>query len=67
MEKINWDFGDYNTSKYPLDLNSIPWYPATFPAPIPKLLIGLLSIENQYKANPPKLCGVAPLSGIADS
>lgn len=43
MEKVNWDFGDYNSSKYPIDLNSIPWYPATFPAPIPKFLIGLLS------------------------
>jgi DNA modification methylase len=43
MTKVNWDFGDYNSLKYPLDLNSIPWYPATFPAPIPKFLIGLLS------------------------
>lgn len=43
MKKINWDFGDYNSAKYPLDLNSIPSYPATFPAPIPKYLIGLLS------------------------
>lgn len=43
FEKINWNFEDYNSSKYPLDLNSIPWYPATFPAPIPKYLVGLLS------------------------
>ena len=40
---INWEFKDYNSAKYPLDINSIPWYPATFPAPIPKYLIGLLS------------------------
>lgn len=52
MEKINWDFGDYNTSKYPLDLNSIPWYPATFPAPIPKLLIGLLSAPEDIVFDP---------------
>lgn len=43
LNKINWDFEDYSSSRYPLDLNSIPWYPATFPAPIPKYLVGLLS------------------------
>ena len=52
MEKVNWDFGDYNTSKYPLDLNSIPWYPATFPAPIPKYLIGLLSEPGDIVFDP---------------
>lgn len=43
LMSINWDFSDYNSAKYPLDINSIPWYPATFPAPIPKFLIALLS------------------------
>jgi DNA modification methylase len=43
LQAINWDFSDYNSSKYPLDINSIPWYPATFIPPIPKLLIALLS------------------------
>ena len=43
LNQINWDFSDYNSSKYPLDINSVPWYPATFPAPIPKFLIALLS------------------------
>lgn len=43
MERINWNFDDYSSSKYPLDMNSIPWYPATFPAPIPKYLVALLS------------------------
>lgn len=43
LNQINWDFSDYNSLKYPLDINSIPWYPATFPAPIPKFLIALLS------------------------
>lgn len=52
MEKVNWDFGDYNSSKYPLDLNSIPWYPATFPAPIPKFLIGLLSDPEDIILDP---------------
>jgi DNA modification methylase len=43
LQGINWDFSDYNSSKYPLDINSIPWYPATFIPPIPKLLIALLT------------------------
>lgn len=43
LQGINWNFSDYNSSKYPLDINSIPWYPATFIPPIPKFLIALLS------------------------
>ena len=43
INSINWDFSDYSSMKYPLDINSIPWYPASFPAPIPKYLIALLS------------------------
>lgn len=52
MKSINWGFEDYNSSKYPLDLNSIPWYPATFPAPIPKYLIGLLSDPGDLVFDP---------------
>ncbi len=52
IEKINWDFEDYSSSKYPLDINSIPWYPATFPAPIPKYLIGLLSEPKDLVFDP---------------
>ena len=52
MAMVNWDFSDYNSSKYPLDLNSIPWYPATFPAPIPKFLVGLLSEPEDIVFDP---------------
>ncbi len=52
MGKINWGFEDYSSSKYPLDLNSIPWYPATFPAPIPKYLVGLLSEPGDIVFDP---------------
>lgn len=52
MERINWNFEDFNSSKYPLDLNSIPWYPATFPAPIPKFLIALLSESEDVIFDP---------------
>ncbi len=52
MERINWDFDDYSSTKYPLDLNSIPWYPATFPAPLPKYLIALLSEPEDIVFDP---------------
>lgn len=52
LTKINWDFSDYNSTKYPLDLNSIPWYPATFISPIPRLLIALLSEPNDRVLDP---------------
>lgn len=52
LEQINWDFFDYNSSKYPLDISSIPWYLATFPAPIPKFLIGLLTETGETVLDP---------------
>jgi len=52
LQKINWDFSDYNSSKYPLDINSIPWYPATFIPPIPKFLISLLSKPGDIILDP---------------
>lgn len=52
LSQINWDFTDYNSIKYPIDINSIPWYPATFPAPIPKFLIALLTKEGDIVLDP---------------
>ena len=52
LSQINWNFPDYNSTKYPLDINSIPWYPATFPAPIPKFLIALLTSEGDIVLDP---------------
>ncbi|WMC93499.1 DNA methyltransferase [Kineothrix sp. MB12-C1] len=52
LNQINWDFSDYSSTKYPLDLNSIPWYPATFPAPIPKFLIALLTKQGDTVLDP---------------
>lgn len=52
LGQINWDFSDYNSLKYPLDINSIPWYPATLPPPIPKFLIALLTKENDIVFDP---------------
>lgn len=52
LSSVNWDFSDYNSIKYPLDINSIPWYPATFPAPIPKYLVALLSEKDDCVLDP---------------
>lgn len=52
LQKINWDFSDYNSAKYPLDINSIPWYPATFIPPIPKFLIALLTKPGDTVLDP---------------
>ena len=52
LNQINWDFSDYNSLKFPLDINSIPWYPATLPPPIPKFLIALLTKENDIVFDP---------------
>lgn len=52
LQGINWNFSDYNSSKYPLDINSIPWYPATFIPPIPKFLIALLTQPGDVVLDP---------------
>ena len=52
LQGINWDFSDYNSSKYPLDINSIPWYPATLVPPIPKFLIALLTKPGDIVFDP---------------
>lgn len=52
LQGINWDFSDYSSTKYPLDINSIPWYPATFIPPIPKFLIALLTEPGDIVLDP---------------
>lgn len=52
LNKINWDFSDFNSAKYPFDLNSIPWYPATFISPIPRSLIASLSNVGDVVLDP---------------
>lgn len=49
---INWDLSDYNSARYPYDLNSIPWYPATFISPIPKFLIASLTKPGDTVLDP---------------
>lgn len=52
LQEINWNFSDYNSSKYPLDINSISSYPATFIPPIPKFLIALLTSMGDTVLDP---------------
>lgn len=52
LKRINWDFSDFTSTKYPYDLNSIPWYPATFISPIPRTLISSLSEEEDIVLDP---------------
>lgn len=64
LQGINWDFSDYNSSKYPLDINSIPWYPATFIPPIPKFLIALLTKPGEIVFDPFGGKGTAAVEAI---
>ena len=64
LDSINWDFSDYNSSKYPLDLNSIHWYLATFPPLIPMYLISLLSKEGEVVLDPFGGAGTTAIKSI---
>lgn len=52
LNQVNWDFSDYSSQRFPLDVNSISWYPATFPPPIPKFLIALLTEPGDVVFDP---------------
>lgn len=52
LQEINWNFSDFTSAKYPFDLNSIPWYPATFISPIPRVLVASLSKQGDVVLDP---------------
>ncbi len=52
LNQVNWDFSDYSSQRFPLDVNSMSWYPATFPPPIPKFLIALLTAPKNIVFDP---------------
>lgn len=52
LNQVNWDFSDYSSQRFPLDVNSMSWYPATFPPPIPKFLIALLTAPQNIVFDP---------------
>ena len=52
LNQVNWDFSDYSSQRFPLDVNSMSWYPATFPPPIPKFLIALWTAPQNIVFDP---------------
>lgn len=52
LQGINWDFSDYTSARYPLDLNSIYTYPASMVPLIPKFLIALLTKKGDVVLDP---------------
>lgn len=64
LNQVNWDFSDYSSQRFPLDMNSIPWYPATFPPPIPKFLIALLTKPGDIVFDPFGGSGTAVIEAI---
>lgn len=55
LENINWTFEDYNSQYYPLDINNIHWYPASFVPMIPSLIIQFFSKISDNVLDP--FCG----------
>jgi DNA modification methylase len=52
LERVNWDFEDYSSRVFKLDINSIHWYPASFIPQIPDILIQNLSEEGDIILDP---------------
>ena len=52
LNKIDWNFSDYNSLHFPADINSLHWYPAAFVPQIPSILINVLSKPNDKILDP---------------
>jgi len=52
LDKIDWNFSDYNSLIFPLDINSMHWYPASFVPQIPSILIEVLSKKGETVFDP---------------
>jgi len=52
LERVNWDFEDYSSRLFKLDINGIHWYPASFIPQIPDILIQNLSEEGDIVLDP---------------
>ena len=50
--KIDWGFSDYSSSHYPLEMNSLHWYPASFIPQIPSIFIQELSSPGDIVFDP---------------
>lgn len=52
LNKIDWEFSDFNSLAYPADINFIHWYPGVFVPQIPSILIKALSREGDVVLDP---------------
>lgn len=52
LDRVNWNFEDYTSSSYPLDINSMHWYPASFVPHIPSILVQIFSEPGQMVFDP---------------
>lgn len=52
LRKVDWNFADYRSNQFPVDINSIHWYPAAFPPQIPAVLIDSLSEVGDVVLDP---------------
>lgn len=52
INSIDWDFSDYNSSFYPVDMNSLHWYPASFVPQIPNFLINIFTNQKDIVFDP---------------
>lgn len=52
LQRIDWNFSDYNSSQFPVDINSLHWYPAAFVPQIPAILIEALSKPGDLILDP---------------
>lgn len=46
LNRVNWNFEDYMSSRAREDINSLHWYPASFVPQIPSILIQIFSVKG---------------------
>lgn len=52
LNRVNWNFEDYISSRAREDINSLHWYPASFIPQIPSILIQIFSVKGDTVLDP---------------
>lgn len=52
FDRVDWDFKDFSSRVFKLDINNLHWYPASFIPPIPDILIQVLTKEGDLVLDP---------------
>lgn len=50
--RVNWDFEDFSSRTFKLDVNNVHWYPASFIPQIPDIMVQTLSKEGDLILDP---------------